>query len=1168
MRRVESCSRGRPRAEWTRVATLCSSSWLAVVLACFLGVSACSSPVSPLADGASCSASSACNSGLCSGSVEWHQPSICRPPAVDRDGDGLSEAVERRVGTDPLSPDSDGDGVPDGVEVGGDALHPTDTDGDGRIDALEDSRADSDHDCVADPVDAHEGVAATGSELAALACGKGVCTQASVGTCEPTSRAITCQVGPDVAYEPAGEASCDGLDNDCDGATDEALDGKAGKACAAVGVCKGAQASVCVGGKWLCNFGDLKGYEAVEKACDGLDNDCDGLTDDPGICSDDLACTLDSCDPAAGCQHEPEDKQCGDGNPCTNDTCDRVSGCRSIARIGPCDDGQLCTQGERCQAGVCLGGTPVPCDDGNQCTLDHCDPVKGCVGTALPGGSPCQPTEPCSQAGECLQGTCVATKAVSCEDGSPCTQDACDPLTGQCTHAATEGACNDGNPCTSGDHCSAKVCSGTPLDTCCKSDGDCADSSDCTVDSCQGGQCSNDIVAGTGKVCDDGNACTKGESCVLGVCAATVLDKCSDGNPCTLDVCDPSLGCLHDALAEGASCDDGDVCNGMDICMGGACQAGSKLTCADTNPCTIDACDKQKGCQFTSTLGECNDGNACTTKDTCGSGSCVGTALLCNDNNPCTADGCDTAKGCVYIPVVAPCSDGSACTGPDACQGGVCMGGAVDCDDANACTVDSCDPKKGCVHDSLPAEGAACSDNTACTVGDLCASGTCASGTLITCDDKNPCTDDKCDAVSGFCKHAFNSAPCTDGTGCTADSLCTKGVCKGSEVPNCCKLNGDCEDSNPCTIDACTKTTGACTHTLLDGYACDDGSKCTVGDLCSKGACVGGNQQGCDDNKPCTADFCLATVGCQHLALVTGPCSDGNPCNGLEQCSPSGCVAGKVPDCNDGNPCTLDDCDKTGCTHAWLQPGTACSDGSACTTGDGCDGKGTCKGVAGTGPDCCKTAGDCDDGYGCTTDGCNTVLATCTHTGLTCASVDGCSVGFCQDGACTSAKTCTIPEVYSQGFEGVSSGWAFATSAATAVNLAWQVTPDVAATDGTHSLHCGYGVGTYNASLPDLALPAGTYVLVMHARLDVDGSDCTLGSLQVSVAGQPLGEPLCASGAAQAVVQRLFVVSAGGKSGKVTVQFQAAAKTVDAVRGAWIDAITVQAQPEDTCACK
>jgi hypothetical protein len=90
----------------------------------------------------------------------------------------------------------------------------------------------------------------------------------------------------------------------------------------------------------------------------------------------------------------------------------------------------------------------------------------------------------------------------------------------------------------------------------------------------------------------------------------------------------------------------------------------------------------------------------------------------------------------------------------------------------------------------------------------------------------------------------------------------------------------------------------------------------------------------------------------------------------------------------------------------------------------------------------------------------------------------------------------------------------------------------------------------------------------MHARLDVDGSDCTLGSLQVSVAGQPLGEPLCASGPAQAVVQRLFVVSAGGKSGKVTVQFQAAAKTVDAVRGAWIDAITVQAQPEDTCACK
>jgi hypothetical protein len=56
-------------------------------------------------------------------------------PAQDSDGDGLLDAEEIALGTDPLDPDTDGDGLPDGTEVahGTDPLDP-DTDGDGLTD--------------------------------------------------------------------------------------------------------------------------------------------------------------------------------------------------------------------------------------------------------------------------------------------------------------------------------------------------------------------------------------------------------------------------------------------------------------------------------------------------------------------------------------------------------------------------------------------------------------------------------------------------------------------------------------------------------------------------------------------------------------------------------------------------------------------------------------------------------------------------------------------------------------------------------------------------------------------------------------------------------------------------------------------------------------------------
>lgn len=61
------------------------------------------------------------------------------PPAVDSDNDGLTDAEELQLGTDPLNPDTDGDGLFDGEEVKVYHTNPLDkdTDKDGYMDGEE-----------------------------------------------------------------------------------------------------------------------------------------------------------------------------------------------------------------------------------------------------------------------------------------------------------------------------------------------------------------------------------------------------------------------------------------------------------------------------------------------------------------------------------------------------------------------------------------------------------------------------------------------------------------------------------------------------------------------------------------------------------------------------------------------------------------------------------------------------------------------------------------------------------------------------------------------------------------------------------------------------------------------------------------------------------------------
>lgn len=99
----------------------------------------------------------------------------------------------------------------------------------------------------------------------------------------------------------------------------------------------------------------------------------------------------------------------------------------------------------------------------------------------------------------------------------------------------------------------------------------------------------------------------------------------------------------------------------------------------------------------------CDDGNACTTMDTCNAGACSGgPALSCDDQNDCTDDTCDPILGCVHTPNKTKCDDKNPCTENDACAFGVCVGSSLYCGDGNACTTDTCDPASGCVFTPIP----------------------------------------------------------------------------------------------------------------------------------------------------------------------------------------------------------------------------------------------------------------------------------------------------------------------------------------------------------------------------------------------------------------------------------------------------------------------------------
>ena len=157
--------------------------------------------------------------------------------------------------------------------------------------------------------------------------GKGLC-QTLIGTCTGVAACSGgTEVCNDVKT-PKTEA-CNGEDDDCDGNADEDFAWTNPLSGATVPVGGACGLGPCSGGLVACEtqLNAVCTTETKKKSdtCNGVDDDCDGVTDD-GACEDGDACTADVCDGKTQTCSNDGAVDCDDTNPCTGDSCDAKSG--------------------------------------------------------------------------------------------------------------------------------------------------------------------------------------------------------------------------------------------------------------------------------------------------------------------------------------------------------------------------------------------------------------------------------------------------------------------------------------------------------------------------------------------------------------------------------------------------------------------------------------------------------------------------------------------------------------------------------------------------------------------------------------------------------------------------------------------------------------------------
>ena len=278
-------------------------------------------------------------------------------------------------------------------------------------------------------------------------------------------------------------------------------------------------------------------------AADAGTQDDDGavISDDVPVSSDTAIGDAGNGGADAGQQKDGDAGAAADGTLC--DPCVATSSCTTPANAGArCADhgaagafcADACAGDEDCPTGyACKDGKAVEGDTSKLCLpKGAADGACECSASAIAATLWTHCWIAGGEGGKCLGKRVCASGGLGACDAAPAGDEVCNGGDDDCDGQTDEAGCDDGDPCTN--------------------------------DACVDGKCTTTPTAGA---CDDGDACTEGEACTGGKCAGGSAKVCDDSDACTDDSCAPATGCVF--AANTGACDDGDACTTGEVCAAG-----------------------------------------------------------------------------------------------------------------------------------------------------------------------------------------------------------------------------------------------------------------------------------------------------------------------------------------------------------------------------------------------------------------------------------------------------------------------------------------------------------------------------------------------------------------------------------------------------------------------